>query len=100
MFEFPGLQGIKCHYVPLFETRCKIKDANGVQEASSSNLDTRTIKTEREFSLSVLIFSDEIRRSNAARMSAAADGWTEANIYDRQDPGDHVNESRHSDQDG
>ena len=37
--------------------RSLVSRLNGVQEASSSNLDTRTMKTERAFALSVFIIS-------------------------------------------
>ena len=127
MLVFHGLQGAKCRYSPPKDTRCQINHRNGVQEASSSNLDTRTNKTERTSVLSVLFFHcqyeleascilirlgnhakhallrvristlgpknpeqyllfwifyflvEEIRKSNAMRMSIAADGSTEAN---------------------
>ena len=36
--------------------RSLVSRLNGVQEASSSNLDTRTMKTERVKTLSVFIF--------------------------------------------
>ena len=46
--------------------RSLLSRLNGVQEASSSNLDTRTIKTERANALSVLIFLFErFEQSNA-----------------------------------
>ena len=46
--------------------RSLVSRLNGVQEASSSNLDTRTMKTERAIALSVFIFYYRFERFNGA----------------------------------
>ena len=80
--------------------RSLVSRLNGVQEASSSNLDTRTMKTERAFALSVFIFSWEIRTiqcncpmdsclpTAGRRQHIDSDSWRESEC----------SESRHSDQ--
>ena len=42
MLDFHGIHGPKCRYLPLNSSTLQMLDTNGVQEASSSNLDTRT----------------------------------------------------------
>ena len=44
---FCGPAGSICRYLTLEDTDCQIFDRNGVQEASSSNLDTRTKNPEQ-----------------------------------------------------
>ena len=50
---------------------------NGVQEASSSNLDTRTKKAERAFVLSAFLFFVEIRKIKCNAGERCWRGWTE-----------------------
>ncbi len=53
MLVFHGLQGAKCCHLTPKDTECQMFPRNGVQEASSSNLDTRTKKTEAALAVSV-----------------------------------------------
>ena len=60
--------------------RSLVSRLNGVQEASSSNLDTRTTKTERAFALSVFVFlmrdSNNLMQLSGGQL--LADGLTAA----------------------
>ena len=63
--------------------RSLVSRLNGVQEASSSNLDTRTTKTERAFALSVFIFfNDKFEPSNCSSPmdSCLSAAWRQQHI--------------------
>ena len=68
-----------------------------VQEASGSNPDTPTKIPESANVDSGIFFMSGFEKSNATRMSVAADGLTEANLYFCLLTGKNANESRHSD---
>ena len=62
--------------------RSLVSRLNGVQEASSSNLDTRTKKAETVITVSAFFLYVEIRTPVATlRGSVARDGLTERNNY-------------------
>ena len=72
-------QSRDCKHIRVW--RSLVSRLNGVQEASSSNLDTRTKKAERVFTLSAFFFYDErFEKFNATvRWTVARDGLTERN---------------------
>ena len=78
MLEYSGVKEMQRIRV----WRSLVSRLNGVQEASSSNLDTRTKKAETLFTVSAFFFSNErFEHLNATRMSVAGEGLTEPLNY-------------------
>ena len=67
MLEYSGSQEIAAFRV----WRSLVSRLNGVQEAPSSNLGTRTMKTERAFALSVFFLVRDSNEFRAAHRYAA-----------------------------